>query len=99
MKNHSEAENVSCAISIANDLIEFSKKSFEYTVCASIGGFYEEVSGLHKSYNEAVCAMKYKAINQGNSILMIDNYLTNYEEKRKILKEISDEVNVIVKGI
>lgn len=95
-ENHSEAENVSCAISIANDLIEFSKKSFEYTVCASIGGFYEEVSGLHKSYNEAVCAMKYKAINQGNSILMIDNYLTNYEENEN-LKEISDAVNVIVK--
>ena len=95
-ENHSESENVSYAISIANDLIEFSKKNFEYTVCASIGRFYEEVSGLHKSYNEAVCAMKYKAINQGDSILMIDNYLSGYEGNEN-LKSISDMVNGIVK--
>lgn len=95
-ENNSEPENVSHVISLTNDLIEFSKKHFEYTLCASIGRFYEEVSGLHKSYSEAVCAMKYKTINQNNSILMIDNYLTSYEENEK-LQNISDRVNTIVK--
>lgn len=95
-ENNSEPENISHVITLANDLIEFSKKHFEYTVCASIGRFYEEVSGLHKSYSEAVCAMKYKTINQSNSILMIDNYLTSYEENEN-LQNISGVVNEIVR--
>ncbi len=95
-ENNSEPENSAYTISIANDLIEFSKKYFEYTLCISIGNFYEDVSGLHKSYTEAVCAMKYKTINQDNSILMFDSYLANFEENDN-LNGISQTVNSIVK--
>ena len=95
-ENNSEPENSAYTISIANDLIEFSKKYFEYTLCVSIGNFYEDVSGLHKSYTEAVCAMKYKSINQNNSILMIDNYIANPEESDN-LSAVSETVNDIVK--
>ena len=54
------------------------------------------MSGLHKSYTEAVCAMKYKTINQDNSILMFDSYLANFEENDN-LNGISQTVNSIVK--
>lgn len=96
-ENNFEAENLSTILIIANDLIKFSQKHFEYKLFISIGKFYEDVSGLRNSYNEAACAMKYKTINQDNSILMIDDYLTNCEENETI-SYISGVIDEFVKN-
>ncbi len=83
-EDNSEPENMSLLLSLINELMEFSKKYFNYRMYISIGRFYENVSELHKSYTEAACAMKYKSISIDSSIFMIDDYLLNIEDNETL---------------
>lgn len=95
-ENLDATTNQLTVLSVAEQIKNFINQHFKITVTIGIGNQYGDLVALNKSYDEALEALKYKAIMGSNTIVSIEDI--NIHDEKQLYKVFS-MIDVIVDTI